>query len=183
MTYKEQYEIIHDLQMKLRDLRLDYWMEYDLFKPHWWLLLAASIIPWFLWGKIVDKKRLNEIIIYGLIWIIVAIVLDEIGATLGFWEYPRSFLSLVPPLLPADLTVIPIAFMLIFQFYPKGKSYLIGVLIVAFTFSFIIENIFMMFDLFRDAPGYEHVYSFPVFVLLAYFIKWIVDVIQRNHLS
>ena len=179
MDFQQDFKQILDLQNDLIHLRLQFWLEHDLFKPHWWFFLATSILPWIIWWKIADKRRFKELLIYGLLWAIFAMVFDELGVSLRFWYYPKELFSMVSPLFPADLTIIPIAFMVIYQFFPKRKHFFWGTTIASAVFSFIVQPLFIYFHFFWS-ENWEHVYSFPLFILLAYFLRWIVRKIETK---
>ncbi|MCI3919669.1 hypothetical protein MO973_05410 [Paenibacillus sp. TRM 82003] len=169
----DQYQKISDLMERLGDLKLQYWLEHDLFKPHWWFLLAASIIPWIIWWY--KGKRQPELITHLLLWMIVSSLLDELGVSLHLWEYPKSLIALMPPLLPADLSVIPISFTFIYQYFPRGKSYFIGVVVLSAIFSFVIEPVFEMLHLFNMNLIWGHFYSFAAFIPTAYLVRWLTE--------
>ncbi len=149
MEYYQDFKHILDLKNELIHLRLQFWLEHDLFKPHWWFFLASSILPWMVWWKIADKKRFKELLIYGLLWAIFATVFDEFGVSLKFWYYPKELFSMVSPLFPADLTIIPVTFMVVYQFFkrkifPLGGSYYVRCIFLYYSadiylFSFLLE--------------------------------------------
>ncbi|WP_407870695.1 CBO0543 family protein [Paenibacillus sp. P36] len=189
-TLDQDYEKISDLQSQLIHLKINFWIQYDLFKLHWWILLIVTILPWLIWWKYVDRSKFNILITYGLLWMILSILLDDIGIALGLWQYPLELFSFVPPLFPADITILPITYMLIFQYFPKKSSFLIATLSSASLFSYIIEPIFISFNLYRPSNNWKHYYTLIVIIILSYTIKWItiklqdhVDHNQTNHLK
>jgi len=46
---------------------------------------------------------------------IVSSILDVIGADILLWGYPVKLFFMVPPLFPADLTIIPVVFSLAYH--------------------------------------------------------------------
>lgn len=74
-TYKDEQSI----REKLRDVSLEHWLKEDLFSFNWWLLLAACILPFFIWWRLVDKGRFFEILAFGLLCAIFACFLDVVG--------------------------------------------------------------------------------------------------------
>ncbi|GAB1804301.1 hypothetical protein ACTOTI_18435 [Priestia megaterium] len=51
---------------------------------------------------------------------IVSSILDVIGADILLWGYPIKLFFMVPPLFPADLTIIPVVFSLAYHY---GKTW------------------------------------------------------------
>ncbi|NHM32056.1 hypothetical protein [Neobacillus terrae] len=101
------YRDIQQLRGKLRDISYEHWLHNDLFTWRWWLLLLLTIVPWIIWWRLVDKKRVAEILLYGTLIAILAILLDNIGTDLIWWGYPTKLFQMFPPLVPADITVVP----------------------------------------------------------------------------
>jgi hypothetical protein len=183
-TLDQDYEKISDLQSQLIPLKINFWIQNDLFKLHWWILLIVTILPWFIWWKYVDRSKFNMLITYGLLWMIISTLLDDIGISLGLWQYPLELFSFVPPLFPADITILPITYMLIFQYYPKKCSFFVAILSSAIIFAFIIEPIFIWFNFYRPSSSWKHYYTLIVIIFLSYIIKWITiklqDPVRRN---
>ncbi|WP_397369780.1 CBO0543 family protein [Paenibacillus anseongensis] len=133
-----------------------------------------------IWWKYVDRSKLNVLITYGLLWMIISLLLDDIGIALGLWQYPLELFSFVPPLFPADITILPITYMFIFQYFPKKSSFLIATLGSASLFSYIIEPVFISFNLYRPSNYWKHYYTLIVIFFLSYIIKWITIKLQNQ---
>lgn len=57
-----------------------YWMdEVFLVSYQWWVTIGLMFIPFIVWWKIVDRKRLFEIMTYGLLVPTVSVIFDSIG--------------------------------------------------------------------------------------------------------
>ncbi|MBM7691552.1 membrane protein implicated in regulation of membrane protease activity [Peribacillus deserti] len=149
----------------IEDLAIEHWYYDDLFSPQWWFLLIAAVLPYYLWWKVVNKERFFEIFTFGLLCSIFSILLDMIGVNLLLWDYPDKLFHFTPPLIPADVVVIPVASMLIYQFCKSWKSFFIAALALAGLFSFIFEPIFIYFHMF-DLIHWKHSFSFIGFTIL-----------------
>lgn len=156
-----------------RDLAYQHWLADDLLTWKWWFLLAFSILPWIFWLLLRDKKRTYEILSYGLLWAALATLFDIVGANLILWAYPDKLVPMAPPLIPADLAVIPVSYMFVYQFTNNWKSYLLFSLFISATFSFVIEFIFMKWDMFAMYK-WNHTFSFIGFTLLSCINYWII---------
>lgn len=167
------YNDLVKVRIKLKEVGLQHWIYDDLFTWHWWFLLFSTVIPWIIWYIFRDKKNTYEQLSYGLLWVVISSTLDVIGVDLILWGYPDKLLPMVPPLFPADVAVIPVLFMFVFQFATKFKTYLISSIGVSACFSFIFEPLFIrgnMFVLHR----WNHIYSFFGFLLFSLIIYYII---------
>ncbi|SFA87143.1 MULTISPECIES: CBO0543 family protein [unclassified Bacillus (in: firmicutes)] len=156
-----------------RDLAYQHWISDEFLTWKWWFLLAFSILPWVLWVLFRDKKRTYEILSYGLLWASIAALCDIIGSNLILWSYPDKLFPMAPPLIPADLAVIPVSFMFVYQYTKHWKSYIICSLLVSAIFSFLIETIFIKWDMFA-VHYWHHMFSFIGFSILSGIIYWTI---------
>ncbi|MFE8702681.1 CBO0543 family protein [Cytobacillus sp. FJAT-54145] len=166
------YKEIESLQAQLKDLDVQFWQNHMVFTAEWWMLLAAAIVPWIWWYSFVDRKRIKDILFFGFIWMILALVLDELGSAWLLWGYPKKLFPVIPPLAPADLSVIPITFMVIYQKNNSYKMYFKWCLLMSFVFSFIIEVVFHILDLFR-LYNWHHWMSFIGFIIISNLTWWV----------
>jgi len=66
------------------------------------------ILPWFILWKLVDRRRLLEILVYGLLISTIVTVLDEVGCQLNLWEYRIDLEPLFPRLIAMNFTMLPV---------------------------------------------------------------------------
>ncbi len=169
-------------------MELEYWLQYSLFTWQWWFLLASTILPWIIWWKKVDRSRFFDITTFGLWWVVVAVTLDNMGVTLHLWDYPIQLIYLMPPLVPADLAVIPITYMFLYQYIQSWGKFIIASIIAAFTFSYIIEPFFVKFEMlkfYESTFEWGHTVSFFSFTLLSILVRWfhlmIIKMVVNDH--
>jgi hypothetical protein len=168
-THNEIQQDIHELN----EMIMDYWIKYFVFSPKWWLLLALTIVPWFLWWKIVDKSRITEILLYGFFILSISTLLDITGWNYSLWIYPDTLLAFCTPLMPIDFTLLPIIYMVIYQYFPNRKSFSIVLLVVSFIFAFVWEPLAEMLDFYKPLK-WNHIFSFLGFFLIGFFFRWVV---------
>lgn len=158
---------------KLNEMMMDFWKNNFLFSLKWWMLLALTIVPWFLWWKIVDKSRVIEILLYGFFIVSISTILDVIGWNYSLWFYPYTLLGLCTPLIPIDYTLLPIFYMLAYQYFSNWKSFSIVILILSFIFAFVWEPLAEMLNFYKPLK-WNNTYSFFGFFLLGVFSRGIV---------
>ncbi|NLP53060.1 CBO0543 family protein [Bacillus sp. RO1] len=147
--------------------------------PRWWLLLTSIFLPWVIWWWIVDKKRVFEILAYGLCWAAMATWLDLLGTEYGKWSYPFKLNTDIQTLLPADSAVIPVMYMILYQYVSTWKRFVIGSVLCAAVLSFIFEPLFMMLDM-LELKEWTHMKSFFSFISLALATKTLFSFINKK---
>lgn len=67
------------------------WIETDLFTWQWWFILAILLIPWIIFGYIVNKKQLPQLLLYGTLLMLLTITLDLTGFEMGLWYFRLNY--------------------------------------------------------------------------------------------
>jgi hypothetical protein len=178
-TSNSLYEKVHETQMKLTELRIDHWMDYNLFTWQWWTLVLLSVIPWIIWWHLVDRKRIKEIMIFGLNVLILATILDAFGYELGLWGYPYKLIPLFSRQIPFDFSVIPVAYMLIYQYFLRWKTFFVAIVILSVIFSFIGEPFLIWIGIYQPI-SWKHIYSFPIYIVMALFLRGVTEIIVQQ---
>ncbi|MDF2572002.1 MAG: hypothetical protein K0R55_3606, partial [Sporomusa sp.] len=101
-----------ELQKLLTYLRINEWLQDDLFHFRWFFLLGVFAFSALVWWKLVDKSRLPEITLHAGLTAIITLVLDEMGEELTLWEYPADIIAIFPPLSAVDLASLPMIYSL-----------------------------------------------------------------------
>lgn len=162
-----------DLKYELFHLSIKHWINYEFLTWRWFLKILLLIMFVFLFYKFADRKRILEIVAYGLFISLVSTVLDVIGTLSGLWEYPYRLLPLEFSEIH-DFVVIPIVYMLAYQYFPGWKAFIIANTILAGISAFVMEPIFIMLKFYRPI-AWEHIYSFPIFLAIAIIGKFFIS--------
>jgi len=182
MNYPSTPELAEMVRL-LSKARMDHWLADGLGTWRWWVLLIILIIPWFIWYKYVDKKKLHEIILFGTIIIISDITLDEIGFELSLWHYPIDVIPLFPRLTSIDYTAIPVIKMVLYQYFPTWKSFFWAMVAMATVFSFIAEPLIVKLG-FYTVLKWNYIYSFFIYIASGLCARWIVkkifEIVKRG---
>lgn len=174
------YEDAYKIRLQLRDISIEHWRQDDLFSWQWWFLLAAALLPWWIWHRLVSKDRYLEILVFALITAIITATLDVVGVDLGLWGYPNKLFLFVPPLFPADLAFFPVSFSLMYQYTHSWKQYLCAGFLFSFFISYIIEPAFIRMGMYKN-HYFPHCASLIGFFLLSIVIRWIIKhIILQN---
>jgi hypothetical protein len=168
-------EIIKELQL-INDAQF----HFDSSSVQWWTLLAFLIVPWIIWIRVVDKHRIHQILLVGTLVISVTTLFDLIGYYFNFWDYPTEFIPLIPAALPFDLSMVPVPYMLLYQFCRSWKSYGMGLLCMAFIYAFIGEP-FANWLLLVIYVKWSNIYSILYYILVGISVRAFVE--KLNSLS
>ncbi|HYK73705.1 MAG TPA: CBO0543 family protein, partial [Pseudoneobacillus sp.] len=138
-----------EIKRKLKELRNEHWLNEAFLSFNWCFLLLITILPWLIWWKFVDKKFLYRIICYGAFVSIFSILLDDIGSYYLLWIYQYQLVPITPRLNPIDLSVMPVTYMFVYQYFKKWKTFAIAQTILAFGAAFLCEPIFIWMDIYK----------------------------------
>lgn len=171
---EEQFKLIIEHEKELANLRLNKWMEHDIFSIGWWVMAILLFLPWFFWYMKTDKKRLQEMTLYAFATSLIAITLDEIGSSLKLWTYPIYVFPLLPRLITINYTLVPVIYALVYQHFHDWKGFLAANLVLACIFSFVLEPILVWAKLYVLLK-WQYAYSIPVYFFAAVFLKWFIE--------
>lgn len=167
MTNLEEFQQILDAHKLFTQLRYEYWIAHEAYTALWWFLLFAWIAPWIIWWLLVDRKQLVEISFYGLVVMFITTILNAIGSVQNLWAYTVKLIPFTPHLESIDWSILPITYMLIYQYYPSWKEFLMAQTAIAILYSFIGEP-FTIYILKSYLPlNWNYLYSLPIYFILA----------------
>lgn len=129
------------------------WLVYDFLTWQWWMLVVFLVVPWIIWYLLVKRDTLMEAFLFGTITMIITKFLDVVGLQFSFWEYPIELIPVIPRGFPFDISMVPVAYMLLFQYFKTWKTFIVAQIIMAAMFAFIGE-------------------PFSEWAQLVYYIKW-----------
>lgn len=173
---EEQLKQIVKYEKLLFQQRYENWAN-NIFTLRWWILVTCLILPWFVWYALIDKKRFQEMSVYSLATLVLAILIDEIGASLTLWAYPVKVVPFFPRLITANLSMVPIIFSLLYQYFPSWKAFITANIVLALVFSFILEPVLVWTRLYTLIT-WKHIYSVPVYFFSGILLKLFVEKIK-----
>jgi hypothetical protein len=173
---KGQYDRIREKALEVSHENIEYWMAHCYLSPRWWFLVGLFILSWFIFFRLTRKEEMPRLFFLGLIWIIVAANLDGLGFELGLWGYPSQLIPILPKAYVFDYALIPVTYMLLYKYFPKGKSFLYANIVLAACASFIAEPVFQWLHIYK-VYHWERWWSFIIYIILSYLIRWLVEVV------
>ena len=164
---------IAKLEDKVHRLDREGWLQNEFLTWQWWLLGIFLLIPWLIWIRLVDRKRIIPILLFGMLVLIITSLFDNIGLPFKFWKYQTQFIPIVPRALPFDCSMVPVAFMLIFQYFGNWKSYSLALILMSSLFAFVGEP----FSIWAELVVYinwRYLYSFIYYIVLGMLIRFFI---------
>jgi hypothetical protein len=177
-----EFESFIQLKAHIGEARKLYWYS-TLFSFQWWLSLFVPLCFIWTWIKLVKRFMIVETVLYGLLWAITANYLDDVGTSFILWEYPYTILPLANKNLSANLTSIPIVFMLVYQYCSTTISFMWATIAISFTFGFVLEPLLVWLGIYK-LYHWTYYYSFSLYVIFSFFFRWITKrlcAIQSRH--
>jgi hypothetical protein len=175
-------EKVNRLEQEAHRIDTEGWLNYELFTWQWWILLAFLILPWILWAKIANPKKLLETVLFGTLVCILTVFLDVIGMKYKFWRYPYQLLPISPRAISFDMSMVPVAYMIIYQYFNTWKKFILALMIMALLFAFIGEPFSVWADL-VEYIRWKYVYSFLFYIVTGIFVRWIVLKMSTNYVK
>jgi hypothetical protein len=169
----ETLKKIMGLQNQITELEIYRWLEFQLFTWNWWLLVILFVVPWIILIRLIERKRIIEILLFGTITSHFTIYLDDVGKELMFWVYPIELTPFAHRADPFDVTMLPIAYMLIYQYFKTWKSFSIALINMALFFAFIGEPFAHWTEL-TYYLKWKYIYSFFFYFLTGILVRWFV---------
>lgn len=169
---------IIELRRQSRDMLYEYWLNDSIYTFNWWLLVTTTIGIIIVWLFILDKKRIIEIITFGLMVATMGFIIDVVGTSFVLWSYPDRIFPVLPPIVEIHNGILPIAYMIVYQYFQAWKSYIIAMITIASFFAFVLEPLTESLGIYQ-AYQWKHIYSFPIYFIIGVLFKWIVSKFKK----
>ena len=175
-------DVVFEKLITYQNENINHWLSNELFKWNWWVNVILMVVAVSVWWKLVDRKRINEIILFGCITAMVSSLLDILGTTLVWWVYPVRFLPIPIRLFPIDYLLNPIIFMLVYQYFSEWKKYIIAASVVCGILSFVGEPLFVLMGLYKLIK-WNYIYSFVAYLFIAFSCRLIIGWFIANKIK
>lgn len=119
------FEMIAETRDTLHHLILTKWMTEDVFSVKWWGIVAFIVFSYVLVFSLLDKRRLTQILLFGSLMTVAIVTYDLTGANFGLWGYKIRLFPLIPGVFLYDYTLIPLYYMLVYQYSPNWKVFVL----------------------------------------------------------
>jgi hypothetical protein len=162
--FVEEYELFVK-KMELTHEQTSFFQQYELFTWQWWLLLALTLLPWVLWFMIRNREIQARLLLGGFFAGLTALVLDMIGTQAGLWRYGIKLVPSLPPLIPYDLALMPVSYMILQQISKTKQKFIIYAVVLSAATAFAVEPILKHIHVYYPT-NWKSLYSFPIYFLI-----------------
>lgn len=128
-------EALHASRAETWSIKTALWQQAFL-GPNWWFVTITITVSYAIWWKFVDKKRVIEILLFGSFIAVSRVIFDDWGTSSVRWTYIIDLLPVGISLFLNDLTIVPLAYMLAYQYSPTWKRYFVTIFILQGISSF-----------------------------------------------
>ena len=171
-------QYVRELENTLAYYRYLHWIKYEYLSLPWAVLTFITALVIILWLKLVDRKNIIEILLFGVLVAITGVTLDEFGYEYRLWRYNYHLIAQFPHILWVHLFILPICYMFIYQYYPKWNSFLKVMLISAAGFAFVAEPVLEVMGYYELLKWYFY-YSFPLYTLIGVLYKGAIQWLKK----
>lgn len=164
-------QISLEAQRHLAALQSQNWY-LNLYSAQWWFLAFLFFGSWIVWWILVDKQRLPEILLFGLLSIFMFTNINEYGTETTLWWYPIKFLPVFTRLIVVGIAVLPVTFMLIYQYCRDWKSYIKWLTVASGFFAFVAQPGLKWMGIYLPL-NWPYTYAFLSLIAMGLFTRWL----------
>ncbi|WP_010095161.1 CBO0543 family protein [Ornithinibacillus scapharcae] len=173
------WEEVVEITRRFNNIQLEHWLNDTLFTFNWWILLTTTVVLFLVWLIILDKKRIFEITTYGFMVAFIGVIADMAGVFLMLWQYKHT---LTPLTIVVEIHTIlmPVIYMIIYQYFHTWKSFITAVTIQSFIFAFILEPLLVWLQIY-ELFNWKHIYSFIPYIIIAVVLKGVINKLKQKY--
>jgi hypothetical protein len=165
----EQYlafKTILDMHDRWIQLRYEHWIAHEAYTGMWWFLVVATVLPWCIWIFLVERRRFVSLSFYGLKVMFASTFLNAMGTTQSLWLYTVKVIPFTPHLEPIDWSILPVTYMLVYQYFPRWKGFIFAQVVLAGVLAFVGEPFATKIMGVYIPIHWKIAYSFPIYIAL-----------------
>jgi hypothetical protein len=180
MTQQQILQEIDKLDIKLMELTLAHWIRFGHFGTwQFWINVVFFILPLIITYILIDRKKIFQVAFYGYSFHVMFVYLDVFFSRFNFWDHPYLMIPIIPVSIPVDASLVPVTFMLAYQFaINHNKNFYLTILITA-TFVTLIAWIWQLLGLLKLYNGMNLFHIFLCDVGIAILAYWFTNLFLR----
>lgn len=130
-------EQLHQLRLAAWEIKKLLWQQ-NFLTAKWWFIAIAIAVSYAVWWKFTDKRRIIELLLFGSFIAVCRVIYDDWGISSSRWTYIVDLFPLGISLFLNDLTIVPLSYMLAYQYSPTWSKFLITIVILQGAISFAL---------------------------------------------
>lgn len=162
------------------------WISKEFLSTGWFVMVAVLAVTYAIWLKLVDTRRLRDLLLIGCLCAVGFSVADIILiGYFGVADYNISLGPGRPPVFVLSLTVGPILFMLIQQYTFSWKEYLLWTVIGSAAAAFGLMPLYVFLGIitfYKWNYFYHFFYMLTAGIVSRALLLWIIS-LEQSHLA
>lgn len=103
------------------------------------------------------------------------------GLSFSLWGYPYTIMH-TPEIIEIHNIMMPILYMMLYQYFRQWKTFLIAAAINAILFAFILEPLIVWLQIYK-LYKWKYIYSVVPYFIIAVVLKWVINKIKSTDQS
>lgn len=129
-------------------------------------MVSLVALSYLLCFSLFDKRRLSQLFLFGSLLTVGASVYETIGVNFVLWVCATPIFPIIPCLFVPYLTILPVYYMLIFQYTATWRQFSLWNLVAVSIFSLVLQPIFIHSNIVR-LDNWQAVYHMPMLFAIA----------------
>lgn len=177
--------MVYEISRKLAEQSYQHWISNEVFSFGWFLSIIVLAIFYTSWLILVDKSRIDQLLLIGTLASVGYIIFDIIGSNfLGLFEYKIRITPFLPTIFTVAVTIAPMIIMFAHQCTASWKNYSLWVSIGMGFLCLILLPIYTLLGIFKLHDSWNYFHHFLAFLVGAIISRvlllWIIG-IKRKH--
>jgi len=169
MSVKQYWKEINKASEKVSSLMHSYWREHsDWGNWQFWVILLCLLIPLIVLLVKLNRNRTFEILFFGFTVHMLWTYTDLSLIRLGYIDHKYFLIPFLPQALGITASLIPVAFMLVYQYcINQNKPFIIWTTVLSAIFAFCFVPIEMSLGLVSIFKGFNIVHIFFIDIAIS----------------
>ncbi|WP_047979837.1 CBO0543 family protein [Ornithinibacillus contaminans] len=174
MITKEQLSAeIAKLDTELMDSILDFWNQYGHFGTwQFWINVISFVLPLIITFLVIDRKKIFQIAFFGYTFHMILVYLDVFLTRNNYWDHPYHMIPYIPVSIPIDGVLVPVIFMLAYQFALNHKRNVYLVILITAIGATLIAWVWNQLGLLVLSNGMNILYIYLIQIIISVISYW-----------
>jgi hypothetical protein len=172
-------EMIGPILVELHQAVYAHWAAEELFSPRWWAMVIVILFSYGLCFKLLDESRYTQIMLFGSLMAVSMGVIDTIGASYVLWSFKVRLLPIIPSLFLIDLTIIPLYYMLVYQYTSTWKEFTAWNVVASGVISLVVFPLMAIANIVQ-LINWKYVYFWPIIFFVGLLSRGVITIIMTK---
>jgi hypothetical protein len=176
---------IYEKSIDLNSSLISYWKEFsNIDSWQFWFVLALLIVPLIILYVTIDRTKIFEILFFGFSVHMMWTYIDTVLGSTTLFVHTYFLIPLLPFALSLTSSVLPVGFMLIYQYcLNHNKNFYLFAILVSALFSFGFAALELIMGLVDFNRGMNELYVFLIDLGVVFLSYWLTKFIIKLSVS